>query len=196
MKSLSALASSLRYRNVRQYTPRALTRPALLIDVESAWSGHELVLGDVIDRFGVGTAACLEFGVEFGYSTVALSNFFDRVTGVDTFRGDVHSSVKDDHFDKTTSDLSAYPNITLVKSDYESWIKSDVGYYDLIHVDIIHTYRDTFNCGLWSAMHSDCTLFHDTESFPDVKRAVNDVARKTGRTFYNYPAHYGLGILV
>ena len=35
--------------------------------------------------------ALREFGVERGYSTAALSCFFDSVTGVDTFQGDIHT---------------------------------------------------------------------------------------------------------
>jgi hypothetical protein len=83
-----------------------------------------------------------------------------------------------------------------VRSNYQSWIGRDDSHYDLIHVDIIHTYADTFTCGLWSAMHSSCVLFHDTESFPAVKRAVIDIARKSGKTFYNFKESYGLGILI
>jgi hypothetical protein len=63
-------------------------------------------------------------------------------------------------------------------------------------VDIVHTYEHTYRCGLWSAQHSKCTLFHDTESFFDVKMAVVDIARATGKRFYNFRQCYGLGIVV
>jgi hypothetical protein len=68
--------------------------------------------------------------------------------------------------------------------------------YDFIHVDIVHTFADTFACGLWSANHAKCVAFHDTESFPAVKRAVADIARQTGKTFYNFVESNGLGILI
>lgn len=63
-------------------------------------------------------------------------------------------------------------------------------------VDIVHTYIDTFACGLWSANHSRCTIFHDTESFPAVMRAVKDISRETGKKLYNFRESHGLGIIV
>ena len=96
----------------------------------------------------------------------------------------------------TATSLATYPQIQLIKSDYRDWIRTDSGRYDLIHVDIVHTYAATYECGLWSARHSQCTLFHDTESFPDVKRAVSDIARQTNKEFYNFHLYYGLGIVV
>lgn len=182
-------------RRVTAYRPRQLVAPNRSIDVPSAWKGHELVLADVIARFGLGTDRCLEFGVEFGYSTVALSAFFREVVGVDLFTGDLHTDHHGDHFERTSQSLARYPNIRLVRSDYRDWIAVDDSTYDLIHIDIVHTYEDTYRCGLWAAAHARCVLFHDTESFPAVKRAVKDIARRRRKTFYNYTPHYGLGIL-
>ena len=63
-------------------------------------------------------------------------------------------------------------------------------------VKIVHNYKETFECGLWAAQHSTCTVFHDTESFPEVRRAVIDIAKAAGKKVYNYPYHNGLGIIV
>ena len=164
--------------------------------MSSAWTGIETVLQELIDRVQIGTSRCLEFGVEYGFSTVALSSYFDSVIGVDTFLGDRHTNNIKDIYDETVSRLAPFENIRLVRSDYRDFIKSHDSSYDLIHVDIIHTYADTFACGLWSAKHSKCTLFHDTESYPEVKQAVVDIARSTGKKFYNFEESYGLGILV
>jgi hypothetical protein len=76
----------------------SVLRPVPTIDVESAWKGHELVIGDVLDRFDVGRTRCLEFGVEFGYSTVVFSSYFTSVTGVDLFTGDIHTVHHGDSF--------------------------------------------------------------------------------------------------
>jgi hypothetical protein len=173
----------------RQLPPRVLSPP-------TAWQGIESILEDIIQRFDIGRRNCLEFGVEYGYSTVALSCFFDTVTGVDTFCGDKHTANKSDIFAQTAARLDCYENIRLVQSDYHDWIARDRNFYDLIHVDIVHTYIDTFTCGLWSAKHAKCVLFHDTLSFPAVMQAVTDIARETGRRFYNFEESYGLGILV
>jgi hypothetical protein len=180
---------------VLPYVPKHRQLPPRVLPVESAWKGIESVLSDLIARFDIGTSRSLEFGVEHGYSTAALSCFFDSVTGVDAFLGDKHTFMRD-LYAETSSRLSSFDNIQVFRSDYRDWIRKDNGFYDLIHVDIVHTYIDTFTCGLWSAQHSKCVLFHDTESFPAVKRAVIDIARESGKTFYNFKESFGLGILI
>jgi hypothetical protein len=89
-----------------------------------------------------------------------------------------------------------YANIQLIRNDYRDFIKQDHGTFGPIHVDIIHTFADTFACGLWSANHSQCTIFHDTESFPQVRQAVVEIARATGEKFYNFKESFGLSILI
>jgi hypothetical protein len=182
--------------DIKPYKPKKLRQPEKMLEIVSAWKGLELIIEDIIDEFGLGRKRCIEFGVEFGYSAVVFSNFFESVTGVDTFEGDVHTVNKNEHFEETSKRLAAYTNIKLIKSDYRDWIISDNQRYDLAHVDIVHNYKETFECGLWAAQHSDCTIFHDTESFPEVRNAVKDIAKATGQKLYNYPEHYGLGILV
>jgi Methyltransferase domain len=179
---------------VLPYVPQQRKLPSRVLPVPTAWKGIESVLADLVERFGIGTDRCLEFGVEHGYSTAALSCFFDTVTGVDTFAGDRHSLVRD-LFEETSERLSGFDNIQLVRCDYRDWAAKDDSFYDLIHVDIVHTYVDTLACGLWSAQHARCVLFHDTESFPAVKRAVIDISRETGKRFYNFEESNGLGIL-
>lgn len=178
------------------YIPERRQLPANTLPVDSAWKGIESILADIIQRFHLGKESCLEFGVEYGYSTVALSSFFQSVTGVDIFVGDKHTNNKKDIYKETVERLAPYKNVELICNDYKDWILKDNHTYDLIHVDIVHTYADTFACGLWSAQHSSCVIFHDTESFSAVKRAVTEIARCTGKTFYNFKESFGLGILV
>lgn len=182
---------------VLPYVPKHRQLPPRVLPVESAWKGLESVLSDLIKQFDIGTRRCLEFGVERGYSTAAFSCFFDSVTGVDTFLGDKHTRLKgQDIYLETSTSLSGFHNIKLIQSDYRDWIAKDDSFYNLIHVDIVHTYVDTFACGLWSAAHAQCVLFHDTESFPAVKRAVIDISRESRKTFYNFTESFGLGILI
>lgn len=181
---------------VLPYVPQLRKLPPRVLQVNSAWKGIESVLDDLIKTFSVGASRCLEFGVEYGYSTAALSCFFDTITGVDLFVGDKHTVDKRDIFAETSDRLSRFDNIRLVRSDYRDWIAADDSFYDLIHVDIVHTYIDTLACGLWSARHAKCVLFHDTQSFSAVKRAVIDISRQTGRRCYNFRESCGLGILV
>jgi hypothetical protein len=181
---------------VLPYVPNYRRLPPRVLPVESAWKGIESILSDLITRFNIGTSKCLEFGVERGYSTAALSSFFDSVTGVDTFLGDKHTRNSQDLYEETKNRLAPFDNIQIIRNDYRDWTSADNGLYDLIHVDIIHTYVDTFACGLWSAKHSQCVIFHDTESFRTVKRAVIDIARESDKTFYNFSESFGLGILI
>ncbi|NJM26393.1 MAG: class I SAM-dependent methyltransferase [Bacteroidia bacterium] len=151
--------------------------PSRLIDSQSqAWVGLEKIILDIIEFSSIKTERALEFGVEFGYSSAVLANYFKQVRGVDIFTGDDHAGHFGDIYELTRSNLRDFDNIELIRSDYRDFIRSHDERYDFIHVDIIHTYDDTYACGLWSAQHSDCTIFHDTQSFPDVKRAVADIA--------------------
>jgi Methyltransferase domain len=179
------------------YSPKqlGLKKPKNYVDVITAWKGLEQVIPDIIQQFNLETNRCLEFGVDNGYSSAIFSNYFKEVIGVDYFEGDMHAGFRD-VFKETSDRLKAFDNITVIKSSYQDYIKKDTHYYDMIHVDIIHTYEDTYACGLWAAQHSKCTIFHDTESFLGVRKAVRDIANDTGKTFYNYPHHFGLGIIV
>jgi predicted O-methyltransferase YrrM len=178
------------------YIPRNRYQPILATQRPSAWGNIPSIIKDIIERFDLKTDSAIEFGVEYGYSTSALANYFDNVTGVDIFTGDVHAGFKGDIFEETKSYLSFFKNVTLHKESYQSYTQKDDAHYDFAHVDIIHTYEDTYACGEWCVNHCDVVVFHDTLSFPDVFRACKDLATKYDLTFYNYEESYGLGILV
>ena len=182
--------------HIKEYKPTQLSTPSRNVDVASAWVGLERIIKDLIDRYELGMERCLEFGVEFGYSAVAFSSYFDEVIGVDTFEGDRHTTHKRDHFEETKQRLADYPNIHLVKSDYRDFIKQDHGHFNFAHVDIVHNYNETYECGLWTAQHADVVVFHDTESFAEVRRAVIDIGKTMKCPVLNYPHHHGLGIVV
>ena len=163
----------------------------------SAWQGLDRIIKDIIIRFDVKLNVALEFGVEYGFSTSAFANYFDKVIGVDTFMGDIHTKNKTYHYESTKNNLEFWSNIDLVESSYQDFIKKEKSKFDLIHIDIVHTYKDTYKCGEWAVKHSDVVLFHDTESFKnDVGKAVKDLAIKYNLKHYNYKDCYGLGILV
>ena len=182
--------------NEIEYIPENRYTPKLATQKPSAWGDIPSILEDIIKRFNIKKDKAIEFGVEWGYSTSALSNYFSEVTGVDTFKGDEHAGFKGDIFEETKSYLSEFTNIKLVKSPYQDYIVDNNEYCNLSHVDIVHTYEDTFKCGEWCVNHSDIVIFHDTESFDDVKRACQDLSIKYNLDFYNYKGSYGLGILV
>jgi len=181
---------------MRRYIPKKyVTMKVADVPVKSAWSGIDQIIPDLVDHFSIPTGLALEFGMEWGYSTSALANVFRKVIGVDTFEGDLHCGIKNISVESVAKNLAAWPNIEIHKKSYQDWIANDTGYYDLVHIDIVHTYDDTFALGAWAVNHAKIVIFHDTESFPEVKRAVSDLATLTGREFHNYDQNYGLGIL-
>jgi hypothetical protein len=199
MKNIKSQLKKLFFRKrfyLKAYKPLKKAVPEKTIQITSAWKGLELIIEDILNRFNIERGSCIEFGVEYGFSTVVFSNYFKKVTGVDTFIGDKHSAHKGDHYDQTKKAVNEFKNIELFKSDYRDWIQEDTNQYDFAHVDIVHDYKETYECGLWAVQHSSCCIFHDTESFPEVRRAVFDIAKNSGKKVYNYPYHNGLGIIV
>ena len=172
------------------YVPLNREWPGLATQQPSAWGNIPTILKDIIERFNVKANSAIEFGVEFGYSTSALANYFTNVTG------DIHAGFKGDIYDMTKEYLSAFKNVSLIKQSYQDYIKDHDETYDFAHVDIIHSYEDTYACGEWCIKHADVVIFHDTLSFPEVHKACLDLANKYDLEFHNYEESYGLGILV
>ena len=177
------------------FTPDLSTPPKLLTDIPTGWGPCEQAIASIIERFNVKRHLMLEFGVEYGFSTAAFSNFFDIVIGVDHFKGDEHSGGKEE-FGPTFQRLLPFRNITLDRCDYKDWI-SRVTYphFDLIHIDIVHTFVDTFVLGDWAVNHAPVVLFHDTLSFSGVMAACEAIAKKSGKEFYNWNCINGLGVI-
>ena len=162
----------------------------------SAWKGLENYIIPLIRELKVDTSIALEFGVDYGYSTNVLSKVFERVVGVDAFIGDNFINHKQgEEFHQTVLDTFNDTNVEIIKSDYRDFIKEEKGRFGLIHVDINHTYEDTFKCVDWCLEHSDVVIAHDTESFYNVKKALIDAKDKHKVNFYNIEPHYGLGVL-
>jgi hypothetical protein len=184
-----------------EYKPQFFVKPKKMIDVPTAWDGCEYVIADVIDQFRIRPLVALEFGVDYAYSTVALSNYFDFVFGVDTFMGDINAGDrgKDGIFRQVKESLKGFPNITLIPQSFQEFTEGSNGQlsvrYDLIHVDIVHDYDSTYGCGQWAVRHSDVVMFHDTIAFADVMKAVKDLANERELNFYQWPVKHGLGIL-
>ena len=146
---------------------------------------------------------------------MALSNFFERVVGVDPFGQQTATQPIEPMMDRCARNILPFENISLIVAPWQEYTKAfdgtlfaakmiDAEKYepamkiDLIHVDGEHGYYDTFGCGDWACQHAPVVVFHDTLSFPDtVMPACKDLASKHDRAFYNYTGHvHGLGILV
>jgi hypothetical protein len=179
------------------YTPELDIKEYKIIKVNSAWKGLEKIISPIMKDFNVENNKALEFGVDYGFSTSVWANHFKSVIGVDTFQGDRHAGKRNEDFlEIVKNNLKDYDNITLVKSCFEEFIKDNNEQYDLIHIDIIHDYKPTFDCGEWAVQHAKVVVFHDTISFPCIKDVCLDLASKYNLSFYNYEKCFGLGILV
>jgi len=182
------------------YIVRNPGNPQRLIDVPTAWREVVPCIEDILDRFEVKRRWCLEFGVDYGYSTAVLANHFHKVVGVDTFAGDAHAGFRENLYAQTSGALAQFTNVKLIRSDYRDFIDilnlfaPDV-FFDCAHVDIFHEFEPTYQCGMWAVAHSDVTIFHDTRSFPEVMRACEQIAQDANVNFYEWNVQHGVGIL-
>jgi len=181
------------------YYPRSFVRPARLLDVPSAWVGVENALACIFADFRrTYTGLAVEIGTDYGYSAAALSNFFDHVTTVDFFRseqGDSQTGYRDpDQFERVTGLLADFP-VTVVCADFRDWIRDDYPKVDCVHADLVHDYQPTYEALRWAVDHTDLVLAHDSRAFPEVMRALKDVAVESGCLLYEWPERWGLGIL-
>jgi len=168
----------------------------------SGWTGLEQVLPALVNLFCQSDRdSALEFGCEYGYSTSVLAQLFSHVTTVDWFLGDEHSGQREDYSAIARANLAHHRNVEVVQSSYQDWLArpsaSDPALrYSLVHIDVVHTYEATYELGRWATDHAKVVLFHDTHFiWPEVPKAVLRVAEETGREFYNFTQHNGLGIL-
>lgn len=180
------------------YTPSFQRSLPKSVDVPTAWDGVESAIPALIRDFHINPRCALEFGVDYAYSTVALANYFETVIGVDTFFGDINAGDRGEHgiYDQVVEIVKPFENIVLVKSDFREFIALPHPQFDLIHVDIVHNFEQTYQCGRWSVDHAPVVIFHDTLAFRDVMQAVTAIADETGCEFYNWNYKHGLGILV
>jgi predicted O-methyltransferase YrrM len=163
------------------------------------WGDISTILKDIIIRFNLKTNSALEFGVHWGGSISALSNYFKSVIGIDNF--ELARDFTDSVCEKKKIDClkllrdNGFLNIELIRSDYKDYIKKETRQFDLIHLDMYHLYPEVYECGSWAVSHSDCVIVHDTLSYPETMKACKDITKENRLTFYNYPYSDGLGIL-
>lgn len=183
----------------KTYQPSFLDENNKPISVISAWVGLEKIIRPIVKDFNLNTKRALEIGVDYGYSLSALSNVFEEVIGVDMFCGDIHAGARDEsQYQMVLKNFSEVDNVQIIKSSYQEYFDSldKQALFDLVHVDIVHTFQETYDCGKLALEHSRCVIFHDTESFSDVNRACEQLSVDFGCEIFNYPYSHGLGILV
>ena len=166
------------------------------LQVPSGWKGLENYIESVISTFNIDKNVALEFGVDTGYSLKILSQIFNSSIGVDTFTGDAHiGHSQGDEFYQDILKKFKDSNTKIVRANYKDYIKVNDNNYDLIHIDIVHHYKETFECADWSVQHSKVVLIHDTSTFPEMARVCRDISNIHKLEYHNIPEHNGLGIL-
>ena len=183
------------------YVPHTTIRPGRVLDhplCPSSWVGIESILADLLSRFNVGRKFALEFGCEYGYSAIAFSNFFERVLTVDPFGQLTHQLHEMSRV--AERNCAPYGNIEIVRMTWQRFTEAANGasaaQFDLVHIDAEHNYEECYGNGAWACERSPVVVFHDTTSFPEVMRAVGDLAERYQRVFYNFEPCHGFGILV
>lgn len=168
-----------------------------VLDVPTAWNGLERYIKPVMEHYNVKNDLALEFGVDSGYSLHIFSQIFKKVIGVDSFQGDIHiGHEQGDEFYNRTLKRFENTNAEIIRKNYKDFIKDNNNTYDLIHIDIVHLYDETYECAEWSIQHSNIVLMHDISAFFDVHRVCEDLARKHNLTYNNtINKYHGLGIL-
>jgi hypothetical protein len=170
--------------------------PHPIEDRISAWKGLENYIIPIMNEFNIQPNSALEFGVDYGYSTKIFSKIFKKVIGVDTFLSDEHTNHEQgDNFYYEVKNFFKNSNIDLYRMNYKSFIKNNNDFYDLIHIDIIHTYQETYECTEWAVNHSNVVILHDTVSYPAINKVCEDLRTKYNLNYYNITEHCGLGIL-
>lgn len=178
---------------IKKYKP-AIIESIPLVDEGSLWQNISTILKDIIVRFNLKTDLALEFGTYWGCSASALAHYWKKVITVDPFMGNEESARYEMYY-KVMKSLKHLP-VSVIIGGYEEYIKNDLyDRYDIVHIDIIHSYEDTYASGEWAVQHSDCVIFHDT-GIPRVRSAVRDIAEKFDMDFYNFEEGCWLGILV
>jgi len=167
-----------------------------LLKQPSGWEGLECYMDSIIKELNIKTDLALEFGIDQGYSLKILTQLFKKTVGVDSFSSDPHiGHPQGSEFFQSILNKFKDHNVDIFKVDYRDYIKNDNKQYDLIHVDIVHFYAETFECVDWSIQHSNVVLVHDTITFPDMHRVCVDIAKKHNVGYSNIIPHNGLGVL-
>lgn len=169
-----------------------------VLDVSTSWKGLENYIEPILIKYNAKRKLALEFGVDYGYSLYVLSQIFDKVIGVDGFVGDEHCgrSQGDDFYRDTLERFKNSPNVEIKRALYEDYTPTDNNFYDFIHVDIVHLYKQTYECTDWCVQHSNLVVLHDIYSFPDMNKVCVDISKKYNLEYNSSITKYhGLGIL-
>jgi hypothetical protein len=134
----------------------------------------------------------VELGVRDGNSTAAL------LAGVEENGGTVWSVDVDE---TSQSIFQGHPQWHFVLADSRDAASVEAagltGEVDVLFVDTLHTYEQVSDeLTVWGGrMRKGGTIaFHDTDSFPEIRRAVAEWARARGTAYVFLPRSNGLGL--
>jgi predicted O-methyltransferase YrrM len=156
----------------------------------SAWKGLEKMYKQYITN---NPQFIVEIGVDYGYSLFTLASDFPdaEVWGVDPAVGGTNYPQNQPHLHKH---LPNFPNIQLVLlTSEQASIRLNKETVDLVHIDAIHTYKDTSqDIELWrpKVKIGGFMIFHDIVSFEGTGKAFRELSEPR----WEIRDHCGLGI--
>lgn len=156
----------------------------------SAWKGLEVRFKELLGDMGP-VRRVIDLGVDYGFSTFQFATHYPdaEVIGIDDFtlHGDSEAWVR--------CHLNMFPNVRILKGSSAAIGRSFREPVDLLHVDADHSYEsvtEDFCSWLHAVRPGGRVLFHDTTSFPSVRRFFDGL----GGNKSEITEHHGLGCWV
>ena len=170
--------------------PFGFVLPSDPFDRPSAWIGLEAMYRGLMGDIGP-VRRIVDLGVDYGFSTFHFARDFPEaeVLGIDLF------TLHDDAEAWVRSHLHHFPNVRILKEPTTVVGLRFCEPVDLLHIDADHAFESVvrdFSAWLHVVRLGGCVLFHDIESFPQV-RAFFDGLGGVKREILE---HHGLGCWV
>lgn len=182
-------------------------------NILSAWNwdpkpGHRKFANWLVENLNPTTI--VDLGVDLGYSSFCFAEVgIGHVYGIDTFEHGTMTGPRDnDEFRRIYMQGAKDPeefvnkfkkdnfidNVTFIKGYFSDVLKTWDKKIDILHIDGMHTYdavkEDYETWSKWVDPFG-VVLFHDTVTFADVRRFVNEIPLPK----LNFPTSHGLGVV-
>lgn len=170
----------------------------LFNSIPSAWTGHREFAGWLVNL--IKPKIIVDLGVDYGYSTFsfAVPNI-GTVYAIDLFEGDKHTGIRNTYEEftgnvKWLEEKHNISNIVVEKGLFNEIEKQWTQKIDILHIDGLHTYdavKNDFETWEKYLTKDSVVLFHDIESFPEVKKFWSELSGHK----YEFKHSAGLGVL-
>lgn len=162
--------------------PPKNTLDDLFDSLPSAWKGHREFASWLVNEMKPKNIVAL--GVDWGYSTFCLAvPNIGKVYGIDHFEGDVLTGIRNTHKDvlasaKWLKEKHKISNIEIIKDRFDNVAKrwNPKNKIDILHIDGYPSeLKNDYDKWLPSVSENGVIMFHDTQSFGDVKKFFSEL---------------------